>query len=74
MVCFLGYHLNLMPQQSFVISGYLMSVSKEQIKVFEGLPQEEGLHHVLWPRVLGVKHVADGSVARANLRVILYSL
>ena len=57
MVCFLGYHLNLITRQSFGISGHLMSIGKEQIKVFEGLPQEERLHHVPGSCVQRVSHL-----------------
>ena len=57
MVCFLGYHLNLITRQSFGISGHLMSIGKEQIKVFKGLPQEEGLHHVPGSCVQRVSHL-----------------
>ena len=51
-----------------------MSVSKEQVEVLEGFPQEERLHHVPRPGVQRVPHVADGSVASAHLAVLLNAL
>ena len=56
-VLLFGLSLNLIPRQFFGISGYLMSIGKEQIKVFEGLPQEERLHHVPGSCVQRVSHL-----------------
>ena len=56
-VLLFGLSLNLISRQFFGISGYLMSIGKEQIKVFEGLPQEERLHHVPGSRVQRVSHL-----------------
>ena len=47
---------------------------EEQVQVLEGLPEEEGLHHVPGSRVGGVPHIVDGGVAVANAAVLLYSL
>ncbi len=52
----------------------LVFVSKEQVEVFERLPEEEGLHHVSGPGVQSASHVADGGVAAAHLRVLFNAL
>ena len=55
-------------------NSHLMSVSKEQVEVLEGFPQEERLHHVPRPGVQRVPHIADRCVASRHLGVGLYPL
>ena len=51
-----------------------MPVREKQVEVLEGLPQEEGLHHVPRPGVQRVPHIADRCVASRHLGVGLYPL
>ena len=51
-----------------------MPVSEQEVEVLEGLPEEEGLHHVLGPNVEGVADVADGRVAAAHSAIVLDAL
>ena len=55
-------------------NSHLMSVSKEQVEVLEGFPQEERLHHVPRSGVQRVPHIADRCVASRHLGVGLYPL
>ena len=59
-----GVHDIISIEHSFPqLTTHLMPVREKQVEVLEGLPQEEGLHHVPRPCVQRVPHVADGSVA-----------
>ena len=51
-----------------------MPVSEQEVEVLEGLPQQEGFHHVPRPDVERVADVPDRGVAAAHATVVLDAL
>ena len=51
-----------------------MGVCKKEVKIFECLPKEKGLHHVLGPGVERVFDVVDCCVASVHLGITLNPL
>ena len=46
-----------------------MPVCKEEVEVLEGLPQEERLHHVPWPRIQRVSHLVKSQYKKEKLKI-----
>ena len=57
-----------------LVQGKLVSVREQEVKIFERLAEEEGLHLVLGPGVQRIPHVTDCRVASAIFAILLNTL